>query len=324
MHCDRAQEFFSDYLERTLDRPMTVALESHLGGCPGCREDVEGLRDTVFALESVPAAVPPPDGAWQVMGRVQRARAEQWEKERRQAPSFLQWLHSLKPANVAMVASLATLVIAGTALGPQIQDHIRNGFWAFGTPRPKPPVSAASNTEMSETPSVMVSYDKLTAAGQEVNLEVVPSVDLPDAHLQVVTGSLSLKYEPTSRINRGTRLMLPVTLPANSTAEVLRVTLTSSALHKEYNSLVVVPLGEPDQRRDRPVTLAFPDQPLAEALRQLAPFLGRPVVVDGGIEGVAQLQAEGRSSLGCLKDLAAQVGAEVSPDRGVYRLVPQQ
>ena len=28
MKCDKAQEFFSDYIESTLDRPMTVALES--------------------------------------------------------------------------------------------------------------------------------------------------------------------------------------------------------------------------------------------------------------------------------------------------------
>ena len=41
MKCDRAQEFFSDYLERTLDRPMAAALESHLHDCSACREDLE-------------------------------------------------------------------------------------------------------------------------------------------------------------------------------------------------------------------------------------------------------------------------------------------
>jgi predicted anti-sigma-YlaC factor YlaD len=43
MQCDRAEEFFSDYMERTLDRPMTVALEAHLAACGRCRGDIEAL-----------------------------------------------------------------------------------------------------------------------------------------------------------------------------------------------------------------------------------------------------------------------------------------
>src|SRR5579872_2686555 len=109
MHCDRAQEFFSDYLERTLDRPMTVALEAHLAGCGHCREDIEALQSTFLALDAVPEVEPPVDGAWQVLARLRQERVERFERERR-APSFLDWLRSLNPLSVGMGASLATLV----------------------------------------------------------------------------------------------------------------------------------------------------------------------------------------------------------------------
>ena len=45
MKCDKAQEFFSDYIENALDQPMVVALETHLNGCEACSADVSSLRD---------------------------------------------------------------------------------------------------------------------------------------------------------------------------------------------------------------------------------------------------------------------------------------
>ena len=70
MQCDRAPEFFSDYLERTLDRPMTVALEAHLGGCGPCRDEIETLQATFMALDALPEVEPPVNGAWEVMRRL--------------------------------------------------------------------------------------------------------------------------------------------------------------------------------------------------------------------------------------------------------------
>src|SRR5687767_11572909 len=140
MQCDRAQEFFSDYLERTLDRPMTVALEAHLAGCAGCREDIEALQATFYALESVPEVEPPRDGAWQVMAQIRKVRAEQWEAERRQAPGFLEWLRSLNPLSAAMGASLATLVIGGSLMATGLVPHMQFGFGGQGPAAPSQPL----------------------------------------------------------------------------------------------------------------------------------------------------------------------------------------
>jgi hypothetical protein len=61
MKCDKAQEFFSDYIESTLDRPMTVALEAHLNGCELCSADVASLRSMWTVLDKVPQVEPPAD-----------------------------------------------------------------------------------------------------------------------------------------------------------------------------------------------------------------------------------------------------------------------
>src|SRR5438045_407873 len=115
MQCERAQEFFSDYLERTLDRPMTVALESHLGNCARCREEVEVLQETLLALDAVPEVEPPWDGAWQVIRHIRAADAERLEARRPWSITFGQWLRTLNPASAAMGAGLATLIIGGLA-----------------------------------------------------------------------------------------------------------------------------------------------------------------------------------------------------------------
>ena len=59
MKCDKAQEFCSEYIEDTLVRPMTVALETHLNGCEQCSADVAGLKQMFAVLDKVPQVEPP-------------------------------------------------------------------------------------------------------------------------------------------------------------------------------------------------------------------------------------------------------------------------
>jgi len=316
MQCDRAQEFFSDYLERTLDRPMTVALEAHLAGCSGCREEIESLGDVFGALSAMPQAEPPADGAWQVVCRVRQAQAEQWETERRRAPGFLQWLRSLNPASAAMGAGLATLVVAGgfwfTAPG-HVKNLILPGLGGTARPESAAPASGA------DAPAVLVAYGPLTAGGQQISLQVQPEVDLPDAHVEVAGGDMAYKLVGDGSITRSRPMDLPLNAPVNSGPLTYRVLVESRTVGKQFRYLVVVPTGE---QKDRPVTLAFPYQSLEESLRQLAPSLAHPVVVESPVEGNVQLQVESRPASTCLRDLAAQLRAEVTEDRGVYRMTP--
>ncbi len=74
MQCDRAQELFSDYLEATLDGSIRAGLESHIGQCHPCHEELGALRETLDALSALPEVTPPADAAWKVMCRLQEVR----------------------------------------------------------------------------------------------------------------------------------------------------------------------------------------------------------------------------------------------------------
>lgn len=311
MHCDRAQEFFSDYLERTLDRPMTAALEEHLSACLLCREELEALQDTVLALDSVPEVTPPADGAWDVMRRLRNARAEQLEAERRKAPTFIEWLRSLSPLSVGMGASLATLIIGGTIL---LTSPYYTGMGGFGPLRPQA-------IAVPDVPAVQVAYGQVTQSGQQqVLIGLTPVIDLPDAQVRLEGASLPLNWEAKGSLARARRVDLPpVELSRASAAEAVRLTVDCPTLHKQYRYLLVVPLGE---RKADPVTVFANNLPLEEGLRRVAPYLSRPVVVDGSLDGAVNLSYGEVTARRCLDDLASQVNAKVSEDgTGVYRVV---
>ncbi len=307
MQCERAQEYFSDYLERTLDRPMTVALEAHVAGCAACREEIAALRDTFFALEALPAVEPPPDGAWQVLCRMQTARAEELEAARRRPAGFLTWLRGLSAGTAAMTAGLATLVVAGSLMLAGVPEHVRLGFGRG--------VSPAAAVSTSESPVVSVTYGSEVGGMQEVNLRVAPSMDLPDARV-VIAGSQTWEW-PAGRLNRGTITEFPIRLATAARGEVLRVTVESALLGRRYDTLVAVPLGP---RSDRTVTLVLSGQTMEQALRQLAPSLGMPVVVDGDLQTTLDLGVDGQPARRCLEQLAGQLGSTVREDGGVLRV----
>lgn len=308
MQCERAQEFFSDYVERALDRPMTVALEGHLVACRPCRDEVESLRETFLTLEATPEIEPPVDGVWHVMCRLQQERAAKLEAERNRRPGFVEWLRSLSPASVAMGASLATLVIGGTWFATGI-PHGQSGPFTDFTPAPlaAPPAVA---------PSLQVSYGPLSTSGQLVRLRLVPSTPLASPQVRVTGASLSVDFAVRGTVGPNTPAEFPINLPTGSPAEALRLTAVTQD-QKLYDYTVVVPLT---RLKDQPVTVSFQFVALADALRRLAPHVGRAVVVDGGIEGNVSLQVDEQSPKRCLDSLADQVGAVVKYENDVYRL----
>jgi hypothetical protein len=115
MKCEHAQEFFSEYIESSLDKPTGVALEAHLTACERCRSDVEGLRQTWAGLNAVPAVEPPRDLVWRVMAELQQERLERLEAEKRRRNPFVGWLQSLTPGAAFGYATLTALLIIGLA-----------------------------------------------------------------------------------------------------------------------------------------------------------------------------------------------------------------
>jgi putative zinc finger protein len=320
MHCERAQESFSDYLERTLDRPMTVAMEAHLAHCDRCREEVDGLQATYLALDAVPEVEPLPAGAWQVMQALRRERMAQLDAGRRSGFPFLQWLRSHSPISVAMGASLATLVIGGTLMltGPK---YLGLDFRFWGPPSPGPTATPPRPVLASDKPTILVSYGPATPNGQAVTFLVTPAADLPNGQVRIAGGGMPYDYLAQGDFLANGQLSILVTIPTSQRpAETVWVSVESAVTGKQYRSLVALPLGE---RKVQPVTDVFYDQPLQEAVRRLAPFLGQPVVVDGSLEGSVSVAMPEQPAFKCLQDVALQVRATLQEENGVYRLLPQ-
>lgn len=115
MKCENAQEFFSEYIETSLDKPSTVALEAHLTACGSCRRGLEGLRQTWDAFKAVPAVEPPKDLAWKVMVQLQKERLERLEAQKKRTNPFVGWLQSLTPGAAFGYATLVALLLVGAA-----------------------------------------------------------------------------------------------------------------------------------------------------------------------------------------------------------------
>lgn len=315
MQCDRAQEFFSDYLERTLDRPLTIALESHLAGCASCREEVESLQAICYALDTVPEVEPPKDGAWQVMAQLRAERAKQYEEQRNKPPTFLQWLRSLNPLSVAMGASLATFVIGGTLVFNYFgASPDRLAILPVPGRTSRAAVPAAPGAEM---PAIQVQYGNPATSGQQLTVRVTPAVDLPDGQVRVIGAGLPVESVAKGSMRQGAPLDFPLTIPPGTDVQVLRVLTRSDARGKQYEQLVVVPLAHQHAGAfSANLYRAAPDQ----AFSQIAPALGHPVVVDGVPTAPVTLQVNEQPAGSCLDELARQVGMTVRQDDDTYHL----
>jgi hypothetical protein len=316
MQCDRAEEFFSDYLERTLDRPMTVAIESHLAGCVNCRDGVEALQSTFLALDSLPEVEPPADGAWRVMTAIRQQRAEQYEAQRQKAPTFLDWLRSLNPMSVAMGASLATLVIGGSLVATGLPGHVQLGAGSFA-PRAPQPAPANARPAM---PAIQVTYGAVSATGQALEIRVSPATDLPNGEVRVTGDAVPVAHVASGNLAAGVPVVFQVQAPFGSGVQVLRVVSHSASSGVRTEQTVVAPLGA---RVNEPLTLVATDQPLVDALRRVAPHLGRPVVVDGAPPVSVTLQAAEASAPKILEGLAERSQLTLREENNVYRMTPQ-
>lgn len=311
MQCERLREYYSDYLERTLDAATTATVRTHLTTCAACEREVAALGDTFSMLSAMPLAEPPARGEWEVLRRVQEAR----RKEEAAAPSiplFLQWLRSLNPLSLGVGAGLATLVIAGATFVSNV-PHSPMGFTLPGVGAG---VQQPAQTPGSVAPQLAVIYRERTADGEIVALRLTAASDIPDATI-TVEGNSGWSI-PTGRLlTRGTVLDVPLVLPVAAGAEVLRVNVNSASLGKQFRYLVAVPLGE---RHEQRVTLAFGYQSLEATLRQLAPSLGRPVVVQGNTDATVQLAIQDRPARIALEAIAEQMGTILAADEGAYRI----
>jgi hypothetical protein len=311
MKCDRAQEFFSDYLERTLDRPMAAALETHLRECTACREDLEFLGDTVRSLSLMPEVEPPVNGDQEVIWTLRRLHEQRVQAERNR-PSFLAWLQGLGPARTAFAAGLATLVIAGSYIGVK-----QSGQKAATVPVPLGPTRTASASDLR----LRVIYGEAADAGQAVTFRLTPSTRIPDLTVSLNGDGLPSSFVAPAMgpIEAGKDVDLPLTVAVSegSNAQVFRVKAASVALKMEREFVVAVPAGK---REPRLVTLAMSYQTLDGALKQLGEFVDRPIIADAALGNQIQFQIDRAQPEVALKSLATQLKGQCLVNEDAYVL----
>jgi hypothetical protein len=113
MQCQHARELFSDYVEKTLDRALSVSLENHLETCSACREEVEGLRHVWTMLDEMPLEEPSLYFHENVMSRLDAERAAVEETAARKR-AFWDWKAWFRTPALAYGVALLVILIVGT------------------------------------------------------------------------------------------------------------------------------------------------------------------------------------------------------------------
>ncbi len=314
MQCERAQEHFSDYLEQTLEMSVATTVESHLAGCNACREELRSLREAFTLLDSMPQATPPWDGAQQVIARL---RALSPEPAVRPVPSpgewILQFLRRLNPAGVAIGAAMATLIIAGTVMLPPVQGLIRASVAPVG------PAESTTPATGIQAPDVSVTLGETTGSGRSVILRLTPHSSIPQAEIHVAGSGQPFTWQGDLGRQRPAELMLTLPLGERS-AELVTLVISSPSVARPFRYLVVVPtrpVAAPD------VTLFMESQPLEQALMDLAPALGKPIVVLNPAGERVSINAENRAARMVLRDIVGQMRGIVTEDGSAAVISPQ-
>ena len=120
MQCQFAQELFSDHLSDTLDRAQKVSLDNHLAVCPGCREQVAGLRDVWASLETLPVVEPPKFFHENIMDRIAIEAAKEQEAKQTQKSAGFDWRSLFRARSLAM-GMAAVVLFLGLAEAVQTQ-----------------------------------------------------------------------------------------------------------------------------------------------------------------------------------------------------------
>ena len=102
MNCDQVQARLSEYLEKSLEREVLEAVESHLSSCPRCQAEAEFLAESVRSVADLPSVEPPLGFSQRVMTRV---------REEAERPRL--WQRLFLPTSVKIPIHAAALLLVG-------------------------------------------------------------------------------------------------------------------------------------------------------------------------------------------------------------------
>ncbi len=102
MNCEQVQARLSEYLEKSLEREVLEAVESHLSSCPRCQAEAEFLAESVRRVADLPSVEPPLGFSQRVMTRV---------REEAERPRL--WQRLFLPISVKIPIHAAALLLVG-------------------------------------------------------------------------------------------------------------------------------------------------------------------------------------------------------------------
>jgi hypothetical protein len=322
MRCDNAQEFFSDYIEETLERPMVVALEAHFRACEACTQDLAALRRTWTALTALPVVEPPAEFARRVAARLAE---EAWEQRKAgESPRSLWqgWLRSLTPAHGFGLAAIAALLAAGIAYplwmpGPTTRFGPGLGAPELPTiarPQPGQPSAVADPTL---APRVAVKPARWDGARWVATAWITPGFDLPDsvvtaAPMMLVGDGDRLAGAQEVPLAKGAMLAgqphrLPIPLEADALgAYTVKLQIASPVLGAEYQKMLFFPTSGGEA--PGAVSLDLEGKDVNVALARLSAAARRPVIADAGLTGRVSVRLVSASPEQALSALLGPLG----------------
>jgi hypothetical protein len=102
LNCDQVQARLSEYLEKSLEREVLEAVESHLSSCPLCQAEAEFLAESVRRVADLQSVEPPLGFSQRVMTRV---------REEAERPRL--WQRLFFPISVKIPLHAAALLLVG-------------------------------------------------------------------------------------------------------------------------------------------------------------------------------------------------------------------
>jgi hypothetical protein len=146
MHCETAQEHFSDYISQELDRAMALSLENHLSSCERCREEVATLRRAWAALDEMPVVDPPMFFHENLMSRLaaQQGQVEEATASRR---ALWDWRALFRPRQLAFGAVALVILLAGAEVVQTQRAALGPVGWVLSLLRPAPSKESAPKAE---------------------------------------------------------------------------------------------------------------------------------------------------------------------------------
>jgi hypothetical protein len=302
MKCDKAQEFFSDYIENTLDQPMVVAIETHLNGCATCSADVADLRSMWTVLDKVPQVEPPADFVWRTTTRLQNEVLNRREAERAKP---LPWWKRMTPVQAFSYAGVAALLVIGLTV-PVVHTNIGpTTGWDFfqGLIRGSNPQIAQSHVTQETPPQFAAQVPDPNGAAALVT--VTATSDMPYASAAVAY----LTPSGQTLVGRPLPVRNPLTVGAGQSFSVpiqaggaYAARISVNSMGRTFSKVLILP-GAPvvngSIQTDDPYFV----------LEQIAARTGQAMLVNGDWKGTVSLDLQGTSPQQAQQSVLSQLGA---------------